>query len=157
MVVKELIRKLEEKAPPVKRAPRWPSCFIAPMETIVVDEEQSLPTRICAWFKLVKLWASIRFDDLAHIRTSDLKLYDGGLMRQTKNTGAGKRVRELPIFIGDGAYALHEDWITVGFRLIKWKLREGKSLSSLKVFSMGGALGRQRFRMQRRLQEVRRS
>ena len=33
---------------PMKRAPRWPSCCIAPMETLVVDEEQPLQVRVVA-------------------------------------------------------------------------------------------------------------
>ena len=37
MVMKELTRKLERKAPPVRRAPRWLGCFVAPMETLAVD------------------------------------------------------------------------------------------------------------------------
>ena len=125
MVMKELTRKLEQTAPPVRRAPRWLGCFIAPMETLVVDKAVPFEVRVCAWFKLIKLWASMRFDDAAHLKTSELRFYDGqliGMMHQSKTSGAGKRVRELPIFIAKEAYALHEDWLAVGFELVKLQM-----------------------------------
>ena len=125
MVMKELTRKLEQKAPPVRRAPRWMGCFVAPMETLVIDGAMSLEVRICAWFKLIKLWGSMRFDDAAHLKTSELRFYDGqliGMMHQSKTTGAGKRVRELPIFIAKEAYVLHDDWLAVGFDLVKLQM-----------------------------------
>eukprot|EP00913_Durusdinium_trenchii_P009962 g9349.t1 len=45
-----------------------------------------------------------------------------GMMHQSKTSGAGKRVRELPIFIAKEAYALHEDWLAVGFELVKLQM-----------------------------------
>eukprot|EP00913_Durusdinium_trenchii_P007973 g7479.t1 len=44
------------------------------------------------------------------------------MMHQTKTTGAGKRVRELPIFIAKDAYVLHDDWLAVGYDLVKLKM-----------------------------------
>ena len=125
MVMKELTRKLEQKAPPVRRAPRWLGCFIAPMETLVVDSAVPFEVRVCAWFKLIKMWASMRFDDAAHLKTSEIRYYDGqliGMMHQSKTTGAGKRVRELPIYIARDAYVVHGDWLAVGFDLVKLRM-----------------------------------
>ena len=125
LVMKELTRKLEMKAPPVRRAPRWLGCFIAPMETLVVDSAVSFDVRVCAWFKLIKMWASMRFDDAAHLKTSEIRFYDGQLIRmmhQSKTTGAGKRVRELPIYIAKEAYVVHEDWLAVGFDFVKLQM-----------------------------------
>ena len=125
MVMKELTRKLEQSAPPVRRAPRWLGCFVAPMETLVIDAATPFEVRVCAWFKLIKLWGSLRFDDAAHLKTTELRFYDGqlvGMMHQTKTTGAGKRVRELPIFIAKEAYVLHDDWLAVGYDLVKLKM-----------------------------------
>ena len=125
MVMKELTRKLEQKAPPVRRAPRWLGCFVAPMETLVVDKDVPFEIRVCAWFKLIKLWGSMRFDDAAHLKMSELKFYDGqltGMMHQSKTTGAGKRVRELPIFIARDSYVLQDDWLAVGYDLVKLQM-----------------------------------
>lgn len=78
-----------------------------------------------AWFKLIKLWASMRFDDAANLKTSELRYFDGhliGMMQQSKTSGAGKRVRELPIYITKDAYALHDDWLAIGLELVKLQM-----------------------------------
>ena len=122
MVVKELLQKLEGKAPLVKRAPRMLSAFMGPMEDVVMDEDQHWAVRMAAWAKLVKVWASLRFDDLANLRMKEVKVYDGqlsGVMRRTKTTGAGKRVRELPIHVSADAWVKHPEWFTVGWDVVK--------------------------------------
>ena len=125
MVMKELTRRLEQNAPPVRRAPRWLGCFVAPMETLVVDGAVPFEVRVCAWFKLVKLWTSMRFDDAAHLKTSELRFYDGqllGMIHQSKTSGAGKRVRELPLYVARDAFVVHDDWLAVGFDLVKLRM-----------------------------------
>lgn len=117
MVVKDLLRKLEDGAPPRKRAPRMLSAFLPALEEVVVRKGIPDSVRAGAWAKLVKVWASLRFDDLAHLRRPTVKFYDGrmaGLMRRTKTTGAGKRVKELPFFISEEAWAVHKEWLTKG-------------------------------------------
>lgn len=113
-VVRELTIKLEEKAPPVKRAPRWLSVFFSAIEDIAVDPRRGLGQRVAAWRKLVKAWASLRFRDVANLRIGNIRYFDGqlsGVMRKTKTTSAGKRVRELPIHTCSGAYIKHKDWL----------------------------------------------
>ena len=121
-VVKELTKKLEEGAPPVKRAPRLLACFIPAMEYIVVDARSPTGRRICAWVKLVKTWASLRFSDIANVKSSHFRMVDGclvGLLFKTKTTGAGKRIRELPIYVSSAAYVKYENWLAMGFSLVK--------------------------------------
>ena len=136
LVVKELTRKLEGGAPPVKRAPRWLAFFFRAMEEVVMDELGDPALRRCAWMKLVKAWASMRHSDMVNLRTGSLRYYDGklaGSLYQTKTTGAGKRVRELPIFIGREAHVAHQGWLGVGYELVKemepverdWVFQEG--------------------------------
>ena len=48
-------------------------------------------------------------------------------MHQTKTTGAGKRVRELPIFIAKEAYVLQEEWLAVGFELAKTQMPKDRT------------------------------
>ena len=121
MVAAELTTKLESKAPPIKRAPRLLSCFIPSLEDVVMDRYETESTRIGAWLKLLKVWASLRFDDLANIKLENLRFYDGklaGVLRKTKTTGAGKRVRELPIFVSGEAYVQRKEWLGTGLRLV---------------------------------------
>ena len=116
-VVRDLLKKLEEGAPPRRRAPRMLSCFIPALEDLVLDRKMEDRIRAGAWVKLVKIWASLRFDDLAHMRVSMVQSYDGkmsGLLKRTKTTGAGKRVKELPFHISQDAYVKHDSWLTVG-------------------------------------------
>ena len=143
MVSAELTRKLEDKAPPVKRAPRLLSIFIPALEQVVMDRRQDEITRIAAWIKLFKLWASLRFDDLANVRRALIKDYDGkvgGLLKKTKTTGAGKRVRELPIYISEHAFVVEKDWLDTGLRVLRriseenseYLVCEGLSTGSMK-------------------------
>ena len=122
MVVKELTKKLQERADPVKRAPRLLACFFEAMEEVVVGRIQPKGRRICAWVKLVKAWGALRFSDISNVKGNHFKLVDGnlvGLLFKTKTTGAGKRIRELPIYISSGAYVREERWLSVGFELVK--------------------------------------
>ena len=121
-VVKELTKKLEEKAPPIKRAPRWPAAFFLALERLVMNASQPMGRRISAWMKLVKAWASLRFSDAANLKTGLVRYYDGqlcGLLLKSKTTGAGKRVRELPVYVGPTAHIVHREWLGVGFKLLK--------------------------------------
>ena len=122
MVVADLTRKLEDKAPPVRRAPRMMSIFIPALEVVVMERRHDDMTRVAAWLKLFKLWASLRFDDLANVRRALIRDYDGkigGVLKKTKTTGAGKRVRELPIYISEHAYVVEKDWLDTGLRILK--------------------------------------
>ena len=116
-VVRDLLRKLEEGAPPRKRAPRMLSAFIPALEKIVVSRSKSAHLRAGAWVKLLKIWSSLRFDDVAHMRREAIQSYDGklsGLMRRTKTTGGGKRVKELPFHVSENAWVEHEGWLKAG-------------------------------------------
>ena len=139
LVVKELIKKLEARAAPIKRAPRWLMGFVGPLEEIVVTDTHPLNRRITAWLKLVKFWSALRFSDAANLKAEDVRVFDQKLtaiLRKTKTTGAGKRVRELPVYIDPGAYVLRQDWLTAGYELVKTTWREGNEF----VFN-DGALG----------------
>ncbi len=128
MVVASLTVKLEDKAPPVKRAPRLLTVFIPSLERVVMDRTLEITTRVAAWIKLFKVWASLRFDDLANARRALIKDYDGkvgGVLKKTKTTGAGKRVRELPIFVSEEAFVVEQDWLDTGLRLLKRVSPEG--------------------------------
>ena len=100
MVVRDLMQKLEGNAKPIKRAPRLLSCFIGPLEDQVVDEEQDLVVRISSWMRLVKMWASLRFDDVASLEMEAVKYYDSQLSATgVRDNRAGEE--------GEGAPRLH--------------------------------------------------
>ena len=120
-VVKDLLKKLESGAPPRKRAPRMLSCFIPALEKLVVDPKVEERIRAGAWMKLLKIWGSLRFDDVAHLKKDMVTSYDGrfsGMLKRTKTTGAGKRVKELPFHISSQAWAEHPTWMAAGLEAL---------------------------------------
>ena len=144
LVVSELTRKLESKAPPIKRAPRWLGLFVAPMEDLVMSEEVPDRIRVTACFKLFKLWGGMRFSDAAHIKGSHLRFYDdkvSGTLVQTKTTGAGKKVRELPIYIGPDAYVKHPTWLRTGLKRLRAMVGRKNEYVFVEGLMMGGKPG----------------
>jgi hypothetical protein len=140
LVGKVLVKKLETKAQPIKRAPRWMTMMIGPMEEMVVWREQPKGRRIAAWMKLVKMWAALRFSDAANMQVKTPKDYDGKMtadLHKAKTTGAGKRVQELPVYVGEDAYFVQK-WLEVGLDLIKTTWRdEGHYVFKDGAFSEG--------------------
>lgn len=121
MAVEELTTRLESKAPPVRRAPRMLVAFLPALEALVMNEKERSWVRAGAWIKLVKVWASLRFDDFANVKAGLIRFYDGslsGILRKTKTTGAGKRVRELPIHVSEEAYIVEKEWLGRGLQLL---------------------------------------
>ena len=117
-----ITEKLAAEAPPVRRAPRYPSVVIESLEATVIDTELSVGMRIMAWVKLLKIWGALRFDDMQKINPSQLHLTGGRMtttLRVTKTSGPGKRVQELPVCISEYAFVWDVDWIQEGFNLLK--------------------------------------
>ena len=131
LVVKGMLKRLEDKTPPRKRAPRLLSCFLPAMERLVTARDEPVHIRLGAWVKLLKVWASFRFDDLAHLRVDTVRFYDArlsGLMRRTKTTGAGKRVRDLPFHIGTDAWIDDSSWLGAGWEIARGAVLKGDLL-----------------------------
>ena len=117
-----IVDMLSKDAPPTKRAPRYPAVFIESMEAMVEDETLRIGIRLVAWIKLVKIWGSLRWDDIQKINPRELKYYSGRMttiLRVTKTTGPTKRVQELPVCISEHAYIATPFWLKTGFDLFK--------------------------------------
>ena len=117
IVVQDLTRKLQERSPPVRRAPRMPSAFLSALEAVVVSESQPASVRVAAWVKLVKVWASLRFDDMANMTTGEVRFNDGqmsGVLRKTKTSSSLSMCRQRPTSMrGTGsrrAWACSSPW-----------------------------------------------
>ena len=117
-----VVEMLSKDKPPTKRAPRYPAVFMEAFEHMVEDESRRLGYRVVAWIKLVKLWGSLRWDDIQKINPKELKYYGGRMttiLRTTKTTGPTKHVQELPVCISEHAYISSPFWLKTGFDLIK--------------------------------------
>ena len=117
-----IVEQLSREGPPPRRAPRYPAILIEALEAAVLDEASVLGMRILAWAKLIKIWGSLRFDDLQKINPERLSFRGGRLtttLRITKTSGPGKRVQELPVCISEHAYIWDGSWLKAGFDLLK--------------------------------------
>ena len=117
-----VVEVLSRKAPPMRRAPRYPAVLFEAFENVVLDERRCVGFRIIACVKLIKLWGTLRYDDIQKIVPKELKYTWGRLstvLRITKTSGPGKRIQELPVVITERAYVRSSDWIKVGFDLLR--------------------------------------
>ena len=117
-----IVEQLSKEGPPPRRAPRYPAVLIEALESAVLEERSVVGMRILAWAKLIKIWGSLRFDDLQKINPKFLSFRGGRMtttLRITKTSGPGKRVQELPVCISEHAYIWDGSWLKVGFDLLK--------------------------------------
>ena len=117
-----VVEMLSKDSAPTKRAPRYPVVMMESFEHVVEDESQLLGIRVIAWIKLVKLWGTLRWDDVQKMIPKELKYFGGRMttvLRTTKTTGPTKRVRELPVCISEHAYISNQFWLKTGFDLLK--------------------------------------
>jgi len=107
------------KGPP-RQAPRYPLALVLALEREVVDEGVAVCYRCHAWWHLLALWASLRFDDHRGLAPGSVQLTVRGLeatLSRTKTTGPGKRIDTLPLVVGYGAYLLRPTWLVDGWGL----------------------------------------
>ncbi len=104
--IEQVSMELEQGIPPPRKAKLQPALLIIALEPWVVWEEAPPFSRAFAWTRLVKLWSCSRCDDLSGLLPATMALRDGNLfalLRRTKTSGPGKRVKWLPIFVDAGA------------------------------------------------------
>jgi hypothetical protein len=107
----------------VQKAPRFPVVVIGALECKVMSTRALLGLRIMPWARLLKVYGTMRWDDLQRLKPRDVHLRAGGLvgrLSQTKTSGAGKKVRDLPLYIPKHAFTLQEEWLETGHAL--WSL-----------------------------------
>ena len=109
-------------ARPTKQSPRFPCIVLASAELFVVNPKHSTFLRYSAWLLLLKCWSSLRHDDLQHITPRNLRMVEGallGTLSQSKTSGPGKRMRELPVVVSRSCKLCCTQWLSVGFDLMK--------------------------------------
>ena len=90
-------------------------------EKVVAAESEKEYIRVFAWFKLVKLWAALRWDDTMGIPPSSIEYIErkglrGRIMR-SKTTGEGRRVEVQDFYISADAWFQWPYWLEVGWKL----------------------------------------
>ena len=107
---------------PKKQALLIPVAVVISWERTVLDEDLPRFARAYAWFRLMKLWGCMRFDDTTGLAFDSLIMQPFGLegeLRKTKTSGPGKRVNILKLFISHDAYIREDEWLPIGWKL--WK------------------------------------
>ena len=103
-----------------KRAWHLPVKVVAAMEDAVMDYRLAQYARGYAWFRLVKLWAGMRFSDTTGMAFGTMEWEPNGLtavLTRTKTSGPGKKVTLLRIFVSSRAWIKRDLWLSVGFEI----------------------------------------
>ena len=94
-------------------------CIIA-LEQTVMSVFEARFVRAFAWYRLLRHWTAMRWDDTVGIVPSRLRLMARGLagrLERTKVSGPGKKIVTLPIFVAFDAYVCEPEWLKTGFAL----------------------------------------
>jgi hypothetical protein len=100
-----------------------PQLFVAIVEALerhVVDLQEPEYTRMYAWWRLLKVYGTLRFDDHRGLLPESLELGTEGLvgkLARTKTSGRGKAKETLPLWVASAAAFSGEPWLSVGHEL----------------------------------------
>ena len=117
-----IVKELKRKGIPICRAPRLPGAMIASLERLVSNEAEAMGVRVGAWYRLVKCWGTLRYDDIQHLSPHAVRFYGGrflAILYETKTSGPERRQVELPIAITEDSWICNRDWLSVGWRLLR--------------------------------------
>ncbi len=92
------------------------------LEQMVVDASGMPWIRAYCHWKLLQIWAALRYDDHRGLAICDLELVDGALsgrLGRTKTTGSDKPVAQRLFAVSSEAYVAYPAWLAVGIEL--WK------------------------------------
>ena len=104
---------------PSKQAPPLLLAQLEALEDLVSTEGRPTYMRPYAWFKLLRFWTSMRWDDTQGLRPHRLERRARGLfgvLERTKTSGPGKHLSVLPVFVSQDAW-LKRPWLDAGLAL----------------------------------------
>jgi hypothetical protein len=122
-VVADLERELALGAlRPRRKAPHYLVSLIAAFEDKVCNTAALPYQRLYAWWKLVRVWGCMRFDDILHVEPAGVSLVADCLIltiRSSKTTGAGRRVEVVYAYVAKGACVKNPEWLVLGLALLE--------------------------------------
>ena len=95
---------------------------IARIETVVVDTAARPFARFYAWYRLVRHWSAMRFDDTLGVCPGSITERARGIagcLERSKTSGPGKAMRVLPFFVSDEAWVRERDWLRTGLAVLR--------------------------------------
>lgn len=102
-----------------RKAEMLPVALLIGFELLVVDAGFPHHVRAFAWYTLVSVWASARFDDLQLASPQALVFSGRGLavsLSRTKTSGAGKKIQHMRCSVCRGCYLAEPEWLTAGVK-----------------------------------------
>ena len=103
---------------PSRQAPQVPIAFLAEFERVVVDPTHPTFVRVFSWYRLVRLWSSMRFDNHRGRLPEFMTLVNGslrGTLTRTKTACQGKTQVHPFINVDHGACVSCDDWLPAGW------------------------------------------
>lgn len=119
-VVRNMKKELSEGGPPRRTAAVFTVAMVLAAELVVVDAGRSIVERLMAFILLLMVWGAMRTDDVLWLDRSRTMLSEVGwksVLVRSKTSGAGRRVRELPVFVSRLTSLTGRDWLVEGFDL----------------------------------------
>ena len=84
---------------PSRKALLLPLAVVMAMEDMVVADDRVPFSRAYAWYRLVKIWAGLRFDDTKGTPNRSMELRDShlvGIIHKSKTSGPGSEFFSFP-------------------------------------------------------------
>ena len=106
------------------QAPQLLLRLVGGFEAVVADSSRPLYQRAFAWYRLLRHWAYLRWDDTQGIQPSSFDRRARGLyaaLEKSKTSGPGKRTKVLPVYVSQDAF-LRTLWLDRGLGL--WEQKE---------------------------------
>ena len=92
-------------------------------EFMVMEDFERRYVRVYAWYKLVKLWAMLRWNDTQGIPPMRMQMEKGaglsGEILRSKTTGAGKKIDVQHFYVSRDAWLMAEGWLKKGYELFQ--------------------------------------
>ena len=105
--------------PPKGAAPALPLKLVEALEQTVVNDQAPAFARGYAWFRLLKHWGALRWDDTQGLPPHTLERTARGVagtLSRTKTSGPGKHMGVLPVFVSEAAW-VSCPWLDTGYAL----------------------------------------
>lgn len=102
----------------VQKAPQFTIAMVVALELLIMNLDKPLFVRALGWFRLLKLWCSLRFGDTLGMLPERMVMNRSGLkitLVETKTTGAGKKLWEIDAYVEISAGFTGYPWLAVGF------------------------------------------
>ena len=119
-VVRNMGKTLGQGGPPKRTAPAFTVAMALSAELGVCREDGPIVFRVLCFVMLLMIWCSLRTDDVLWIDRSRANLSElgfRGVLLRTKTSGAGRKVKELPIFVSRVVSLSGRDWLRTGMEL----------------------------------------